>query len=164
VVLEAMASGLPVIAYDYACAQQHVRQQTGWLCQLGDTAAFIQCIHQLPDRQALKRMGLKAREIFRILAGNIQFSNSNRRCIQRQRRSCNDLSQAKALEERTVKLKNAKIRMLDLDLKGCIYLNTFSRSERVAQFFKIISRLGDGMFWYVMLAAVWILQGLMYGS
>lgn len=62
-----------------------------------------------------------------------------------------------------MKLKNAKIRMLDLDLKGCIYLNTFSRSERVAQFFKIISRLGDGMFWYVMLAAVWILQGLMYG-
>lgn len=62
VVLEAMASGLPVIAYDYACAQQHVRQQTGWLCQLGDTAAFIRCIHQLPDRQALKRMGLKARE------------------------------------------------------------------------------------------------------
>lgn len=62
-----------------------------------------------------------------------------------------------------MKLKNAKIRMLDLDLKGCIYLNTFSRSERVTQFFKIISRLGDGMFWYVMLGAVWILQGLMFG-
>lgn len=62
-----------------------------------------------------------------------------------------------------MRLKNAKIRMLDLDLKGCIYLNTFSHSERVAQFFKVISRLGDGMFWYVMLGAVWILQGLMYG-
>ncbi|WP_374665879.1 phosphatase PAP2 family protein [Acinetobacter sp.] len=62
-----------------------------------------------------------------------------------------------------MKFKNAKIRMLDLDLKGCIYLNTFSRSERVTQFFKIISRLGDGMFWYVMLGAVWILQGLMFG-
>lgn len=62
-----------------------------------------------------------------------------------------------------MRLKNAKIRMLDLDLKGCIYLNTFSHSEWVAQFFKVISRLGDGMFWYVMLGAVWILQGLMYG-
>ena len=62
-----------------------------------------------------------------------------------------------------MKFKNAKIRMLDLDLKGCIYLNTFSHSERVASFFKLISRLGDGMFWYVMLAVVWILQGLMYG-
>jgi len=59
--------------------------------------------------------------------------------------------------------KNAKIRMLDLDLKGCIYLNTFSHSERVAYFFKMISRLGDGIFWYVMMLAVWILQGLMYG-
>ncbi|OTG89966.1 phosphatase PAP2 family protein [Acinetobacter sp. ANC 3813] len=62
-----------------------------------------------------------------------------------------------------MKFKNAKIRMLDLDLKGCIYLNTFSRSERVTHFFKIISRLGDGMFWYVMLGAVWVLQGLMFG-
>ena len=62
-----------------------------------------------------------------------------------------------------MKFKNAKIRMLDLDLKGCIYLNTFSHSERVAHFFKLISRLGDGMFWYVMLAAVWLLQGLLYG-
>ncbi|RKG33247.1 phosphatase PAP2 family protein [Acinetobacter tianfuensis] len=60
--------------------------------------------------------------------------------------------------------KNAKIRMLDLDLKGCIYLNTFSHSERVAYFFKMISRLGDGIFWYVMLAAVWMLQGLAYGA
>lgn len=59
--------------------------------------------------------------------------------------------------------KNAKIRMLDLDLKGCIYLNTFSHSERVAYFFKMISRLGDGIFWYVMMLAVWILQGLIYG-
>ncbi len=62
-----------------------------------------------------------------------------------------------------MRLKKAKIRMLDLDLKCCIYLNTFSRSERVAQFFKIISQLGNGAFWYVMLAAVWILHGLHYG-
>ncbi|RKG52469.1 phosphatase PAP2 family protein [Acinetobacter cumulans] len=61
-----------------------------------------------------------------------------------------------------MKFKNAKIRMLDLDLKGCIYLNTFSHSERIAYFFKMISRLGDGIFWYLMLMAVWMLQGLMY--
>lgn len=59
--------------------------------------------------------------------------------------------------------KNAKIRMLDLDLRGCVYLNHFSHSQRVAWFFKGISRLGDGFFWYVMLALVWISQGLMYG-
>lgn len=62
-----------------------------------------------------------------------------------------------------MKFKNAKIKMLNLDLKGCIYLNHFSHSERVAYFFKLISRLGDGIFWYAMLAAVWVLQGLMYG-
>lgn len=58
--------------------------------------------------------------------------------------------------------QNVKIRMLDLDLKGCLYLNQFSHTERVAHFFKIISKLGDGAFWYVMLFMVWILQGIQY--
>lgn len=58
--------------------------------------------------------------------------------------------------------QNVKIRMLDLDLKGCLYLNQFSHEERVAVFFKIISRLGDGVFWYVMLVTVWIMQGAQY--
>lgn len=62
-----------------------------------------------------------------------------------------------------MKFKNAKIRILDLDLKGCLYLNHFSHSERVAYFFKVVSRLGDGLFWYVMLATVWLWQGLLYG-
>lgn len=62
VVLEAMASGLPVVAYDYACAQQHVRHlRSGWLCALGDAAAFIGFMQQLPDRPTLKQMGLNAR-------------------------------------------------------------------------------------------------------
>lgn len=59
--------------------------------------------------------------------------------------------------------KNAKIRILDLDLKGCLYLNHFSHSQRIAHFFKIISRLGDGLFWYVILFMVWLSQGLFYG-
>ncbi|WP_288382844.1 phosphatase PAP2 family protein [uncultured Acinetobacter sp.] len=59
--------------------------------------------------------------------------------------------------------KNAKIRILDLDLRGCVYLNHFSHSQRVATFFKVVSRLGDGSFWYAMLAMVWITKGLPYG-
>ncbi|MFH7767246.1 phosphatase PAP2 family protein [Acinetobacter sp. BSP-28] len=59
-------------------------------------------------------------------------------------------------------LKKAKITMLDLDLKGCLYLNNFSHSQAVAYFFKMISRLGNGMFWFVMLASLWMLQGAFY--
>ena len=59
--------------------------------------------------------------------------------------------------------QNAKIKILDLDLKGCVYLNHLSHSQRIALFFKMISRLGDGPFWYVMLLSVWALQGLAYG-
>ena len=59
-------------------------------------------------------------------------------------------------------LKTAKIRILDLDLKGCVYLNHFSHSHAVANFLKRISRLGDGIFWYTMLALTWLLQGLVY--
>ena len=60
-------------------------------------------------------------------------------------------------------LQNAKIKILDLDLKGCIYLNHLSQSQRTAQFFKTISRMGDGPFWYAMLLLVWMMQGLNYG-
>ncbi len=35
-----------------------------------------------------------------------------------------------------MKLKNAKIKILDLDLRGCLYLNNFSHSQRVALFSK----------------------------
>ena len=63
VVLEAMASGLPIVAYDYACAEQHVRHlHSGWLAKLGDTAAFIRFLQQLPERQVLKQMGRNARD------------------------------------------------------------------------------------------------------
>lgn len=59
--------------------------------------------------------------------------------------------------------KNAKIRILDLDYKGCLYFNHLSHSMQVAAFFKMISRLGDGMFWYAMLVIVWCVEGLRYG-
>ncbi|OTG84759.1 glycosyltransferase family 4 protein [Acinetobacter sp. ANC 4648] len=61
VVLEAMASGLPVIAYNYACAQLHVKHQvSGWLSPLGRTDQFIQYMLQLPNNKILHQMGRKA--------------------------------------------------------------------------------------------------------
>ena len=63
VVLEAMASGLPVIAYDYASAHLHVKNgETGWLSPLGQIDKLIQSIHHLPNNQQLKIMGIQARE------------------------------------------------------------------------------------------------------
>ena len=61
-----------------------------------------------------------------------------------------------------MKLQNVKIKFLEIDLKGCVYLNHFSHSVRMATFFKMISRLGNGAFWYFMLILVWIMQGLIY--
>lgn len=59
-------------------------------------------------------------------------------------------------------LKKAKITMLDLDIKGCLYLNNLSHSHAVAHFFKIISRFGNGLFWFIMLASLWVLEGVFY--
>ena len=60
-------------------------------------------------------------------------------------------------------LKSTKIKILALDLKGCIYLNNLSNMQRIALFFKIISRLGDGMFWYAMIVLVWLQKGGAFG-
>lgn len=58
VVLEAMASALPVIAYRYACAALHVKHlQSGWLSELGRVDDFKRSMQQLPVRKTLKAMG-----------------------------------------------------------------------------------------------------------
>ncbi|AOA59308.1 glycosyltransferase family 4 protein [Acinetobacter larvae] len=58
VVLEAMASALPVVAYDYACAQQYVQQgRSGWRIPLKQSQAFQRCLLQLPDLTQLREMG-----------------------------------------------------------------------------------------------------------
>jgi glycosyltransferase involved in cell wall biosynthesis len=63
VVLEAMASGLPVIAYDYACAHVYVEHgQTGWLSPLKDIDGLSRAIENLPENAVLRTMGLNARK------------------------------------------------------------------------------------------------------
>jgi len=62
VVLEAMASGLPIVAYDYACANLHVSHGTmGWLIPLGSVDKFMLQIYQLPEKSVLNEMGQQAR-------------------------------------------------------------------------------------------------------
>lgn len=57
VVLEALASGLPVLAYDYACAGLTLQHDmNGWACQLGDAAQFQQLAAQLPALPQLQQM------------------------------------------------------------------------------------------------------------
>src|SRR3569623_1921168 len=55
-VLEAMASGLPVVATDIASLpEQIVDGQGGYLCPLGDAAAFAERINELADNPGLRR-------------------------------------------------------------------------------------------------------------
>ncbi len=62
VVLEAMASGLPVLAFNDACAAQVVEtEKTGWLVALRDEISFCQHAGQLPNVVRLNEMGLYAR-------------------------------------------------------------------------------------------------------
>ncbi|TDF79045.1 glycosyltransferase family 1 protein [Pseudomonas sp. H9] len=63
VVLEALASGLGVVAYDQAAAAQHIRHgHSGALAMPGDEAAFIDaCNWLLEDAEALRRVRLNAR-------------------------------------------------------------------------------------------------------
>jgi glycosyltransferase involved in cell wall biosynthesis len=64
VTTEAMASGLPVVAFDYAGAAQLVRDgHSGRLVPFGDDAAFVRAAAALSDDPGLRaRMGVRARE------------------------------------------------------------------------------------------------------
>ncbi|OGS94903.1 MAG: glycoside hydrolase [Gallionellales bacterium RIFCSPLOWO2_02_FULL_57_47] len=63
VTIEAMASGLATVAYDYAAARQHIRHEmNGLLAPFGDTEAFIaQTKGLISDMARVKRIGAAAR-------------------------------------------------------------------------------------------------------
>jgi glycosyltransferase involved in cell wall biosynthesis len=69
VVLEAMASGLGVIAYNYAAARSHIADgETGILVPLGDSRAFVAAAVKLASQPAqLKRVRRQAREYSRLI-------------------------------------------------------------------------------------------------
>ncbi len=64
VVLEAMASGLPVVVPNRGGPQTLVREgQSGFICPVGDSAAFSDRVRQLRDDPALRQqMGCEARK------------------------------------------------------------------------------------------------------
>jgi glycosyltransferase involved in cell wall biosynthesis len=64
VTLEAMASGLPVVAYDHAAAGQLIRNgDNGLLAPLGDTASFVrQSVLAARDPRCRTRLGTRARQ------------------------------------------------------------------------------------------------------
>lgn len=64
VVLEAMASGLGVVAYDQAAATQHIRHgYSGVLAMPGDEEAFCDAANWLlEERESLRRVRLNARQ------------------------------------------------------------------------------------------------------
>ena len=62
VIVEAMASGLPVLSFDYAAAHQHIRQgENGWVVPFADHTGFIQASVELALQPALcQRLGQQA--------------------------------------------------------------------------------------------------------
>jgi glycosyltransferase involved in cell wall biosynthesis len=69
VTVEAMASGLATVAYDYAAAQQHIRHDVnGLLVPFADTAAFVtQAKGLISDMDRVRRIRLAARETVETL-------------------------------------------------------------------------------------------------
>ncbi|MGB1256718.1 MAG: glycosyltransferase family 4 protein [Thiolinea sp.] len=64
VVLEALASGLPVIAYDYAATALHIKnRENGLAIPLNDEAAFCrEAVHLATDRQLRQKLAVEARK------------------------------------------------------------------------------------------------------
>lgn len=45
------------------------------------------------------------------------------------------------------------------ELRLCVYLNNYCRRLPVRDFFRIVSRLGDGIFWYLLILCLPLLNG-----
>ncbi len=50
-------------------------------------------------------------------------------------------------------------RLAELDLAWCLRLNQASRRRELERLFAVVSRLGDGVFWYALMLALLIVQG-----
>jgi undecaprenyl-diphosphatase len=62
-----------------------------------------------------------------------------------------------------LKTSSALNKLDNWDIAGCLYLNSFCRKKAVNSFFAVVSRLGDGVFWYslaLVLPLIYGLQGL----
>jgi len=80
VTLEAMASGLAVVAYDYAAAQQYLRHGvSGLLAPQGDAAEFVRMAAQLARNRKLgPRFGLEARHAAEAASWDRAFDDLER--------------------------------------------------------------------------------------
>src|SRR6267143_1080393 len=78
--LEAMASGLAVVAYDYAAAQQYLRHGlSGLLAPQGDAAEFVRMAAQLAGNRELRsRFGLEARRTAEAASWDRAFDDLER--------------------------------------------------------------------------------------
>ncbi len=80
VTLEAMASGLAVVAYDYAAAREYVRHgESGLLVPFGDEAAFVRAAVELVrDRALVGPLKAKAREAVETVCWGRAFAELER--------------------------------------------------------------------------------------
>jgi glycosyltransferase involved in cell wall biosynthesis len=80
VTLEAMASGLAVVAYDYAAARQYLRHEASALLPpLGDAAAYVRMAERLAgDRDLVSRLRLGARHAAETASWSRTFDDLER--------------------------------------------------------------------------------------
>jgi glycosyltransferase involved in cell wall biosynthesis len=80
VTLEAMASGLAVVAYDYAAAQQYLRHRvSGLLAPQDDAAEFVRMAAKLArNRKLVPRFGLEARHAAEAASWHRAFDDLER--------------------------------------------------------------------------------------
>ena len=64
------------------------------------------------------------------------------------------------LKESLVPYKNMFDKLDSWDIAGCLYLNHYCKKRSVNRFFAVISRLGDGVFWYSFMIVLPLLFGI----
>ncbi len=149
VTLEAMASGVALVAYDYGAAREHVRRDIhGASIACGDEAGFVHAATALAsDGRHRTSLSRAARARGRAQPG--------RRASQLFRTA---LPPGTTAGRMTMRSHPSRLHLRDASV--CLACSRWGRRQHVRRFFAVVSRLGDGALWYTLMLAIVCVDGL----
>ena len=153
VILEALASGLAIVAFDYAAAREYLRHnESAFLAPFNNQPEFIKLASSLAEcPDTIERLRRAAQEKAKACTWEDIISQ-----LEQVYFSLIYLKEKKMLQ---YVVKDTMGKMDRLEAPVCLVFNRFSQKKLFYPLFVCVSKLGNGFFWYFFMVGL----PLMYG-